>query len=285
MIRWLILFLALAAAPARANFVLTVSTTGPKSPSVIYSSNPATGINCGSSSTACSASFASGAVVNLTATVGSTVTFAGWTYADGCATNSKTCRVTMHAATPVAAAFNPIIGLRLYGNGLGTVTTSSGLVNCTWLNGCARGAMQTYSFAKGTQLVLRANPVSSSTFAGWSGDAGCSHASTCTFTVNGYEVITATFASYGPFTIAINLRGGGSVRSSPAGIVCGPTCAAQFSSGTVVHLSTLAAAGYFFAGWSNGGCSGLTPCVVTSSSAQQGLRGAESPSAFFYRTQ
>ena len=54
---------ALLAIPARANYTLAISTAGPASASVIVST-PA-GINCGSTNTTCSASFAAGSTVTL----------------------------------------------------------------------------------------------------------------------------------------------------------------------------------------------------------------------------
>lgn len=274
-----LLLALLLAAPASAAtaYTLAVSTRGPVSPSLVTSS-PA-GISCPPT---CSHAFSSGTVVELAATTASTAVFAGWGGARGCGTNLRACRLTMNAAAVVSAAFNPVLDVRLAGNGLGVVTSSGGLVDCGGRNGCARGAAARYSFPAGAQVVLTAAPASSSTFVGWTGSGSCATASTCTFTVSGYTVIVATFSSTGPFTIKVNVRGGGSVSSSPDGIRCGGTCAAEFSSGTVVSLSTRAAPGYYFAGWGNGGCSGLAPCVVVSSSAQQALGGAESPSAYFY---
>lgn len=283
MIKLLALLLALIAAPAAATtYTLTVSTVGPTSPSSVAISSGGPTYTCPGT---CAVVFATGTIVNLTETSASTAVFAGWTYANGCATNKRTCRVVMNADANVSATFNPLLALSLHGNGLGVVTSSGGLVNCSWLNGCARGATQTYSFKAGSTIVLTETEGSSSTFTGWTGDGGCGTASTCTFTLSGYKVIVATFSSTGPFTIAVNVRGHGSVRSSPSGINCGngnAACAVEFSSGTSIALSTHAAAGYRFTGWANGGCNGLTPCVVVSSSVQQGLFGAESPSAFFY---
>lgn len=283
MIRAIALALLLAA-PARANFTLTITTSGAPSPSIVYSSNPATGINCGSSSTACSASFASGSTVTLTEIAGSTVVFAGWSGAQGCGANTLTCRVVMAGASAVTAKFDPMMTIVLNGNGFGTVRDGTGTVNCASINGCIAGGTQTYHFAKGTAITLTRTIGSSSTFVGWNNSlGGCSTASTCAFTLSGYAVIVATFNSTGPFTIKSVIIGSGTVISSPAGINCGAKCAAQFSSGTVVHLSTYAAAGYRFAGWSNGGCSGLTPCIVVSSTVYQGLGGKSSPAAFFYK--
>jgi hypothetical protein len=61
--------------------------------------------------------------------------------------------------------------------------------------------------------------------------------------------------------------GAGTVTSSPAGINCGSTCSSTFSSGTLVTLSAVPAAGSSFAGWS-GACSGTGACSVTLDSAK-----------------
>jgi len=52
------------------------------------------------------------------------------------------------------------------------------------------------------------------------------------------------------------------VRSSPAGIDCGPTCAAPFDSGTTVALIAEPDANSRFAGWT-GGCTGSGDCNLT----------------------
>jgi hypothetical protein len=56
--------------------------------------------------------------------------------------------------------------------------------------------------------------------------------------------------------------GSGSVTSNPAGIDCGATCSASFTSGTMVSLTVTADAGSTFTGWT-GDCSGTGSCVVT----------------------
>lgn len=278
----LLLLATAMASPAYANFSLIVSTVGAKSPSVITSSNPATGIWCGSSHTACSASFGAGERVTLTVVTASTVAFAGWTGAQGCGTNNPTCTVTMNAGAAVTATFLPLLSVTVSGNGLGSVTDSSATVVCATTTGCTGNGGVTYAYPTGTHIVLTETAGSSSTFVGWTGNAGCNTASTCTFTLNGYQAIVATFTSVGPFTIEVTVVGDGRVTSSPAGIDCGSTCTAEFSSGTVVTLSTSAALGAYFAGWANGGCSGLNVCTVTSTSTYQGLGGSSSPAAFFY---
>jgi trimeric autotransporter adhesin len=81
-----------------STFALTVSEAGAGTGTV--TSAPA-GINCPA---ACSANFASGAVVALTATAAEGSTFAGWSGA-GC-TGTGGCSVTMTAAETVTATFN-----------------------------------------------------------------------------------------------------------------------------------------------------------------------------------
>jgi hypothetical protein len=56
--------------------------------------------------------------------------------------------------------------------------------------------------------------------------------------------------------------GQGHIASSPTGIDCGNTCAANFLSGVAVTLTASASPGSKFTGWT-GACDGLGPCVVT----------------------
>ncbi len=260
-----------------ATYTLTITTTGPVSPSLITSAP--SGISCPG---ICSSTFTKNTPVTLTASPASTMTFAGWIGSNGCKTNLRDCTFTRSSATAVTAVFNPSFRLSLSGNGIGTVTSSTNNVNCSVASSCSKYASQRYSYPKGTVIVLTAVAQTGSTFVGWTGNAGCSTASTCTFTLNGYNVIIATFSSTGPYVLKVNVRGSGRVVSSPAGIRCGSTCAVAFSSGTSIALTTTAASGFFFAGWANGGCSGKNPCTVVSSSAYQALGGADSPTATFY---
>lgn len=274
---------AVSVVPARsATFALSVSTFGPVSDSVVVSS-PA-GIDCGGAFTACSSTFTAGSTVTLLQATSSTMAFAGWGGADGCPTTEQTCAILVDSAKFVEATFDPLLSLRLSGDGLGVVTSSSGGVNCAYTNSCASGATGTWRFKQGATVELYATAATSSTFTGWSGIGGCATSSTCTFTMNGYTVGVATFSSTGPFEIAVTKggTGGGTVTSSPPGIDCGDTCSASFSSGTVVTLSAAPDDDSRFVRWANGGCASTSTCVVVSSSAQQGLGGAATPTAFFY---
>jgi uncharacterized protein (TIGR03437 family) len=78
-------------------FTLSVTKTGTGTGTV--TSSPA-GITCGAT---CSASYASGAQVTLTATADPGSTFTGWS---GACSGTGTCAVTMNAAATVTASFN-----------------------------------------------------------------------------------------------------------------------------------------------------------------------------------
>ncbi len=61
--------------------------------------------------------------------------------------------------------------------------------------------------------------------------------------------------------------GTGTISSNPAGIYCGGTCSAVFTSGTVVSLTATSASGSVFSGW-GGACSGSGTCSVTMDAAK-----------------
>ena len=68
-------------------------------------------------------------------------------------------------------------------------------------------------------------------------------------------------------TVAENGSGTGTVTSTPAGINCGPTCAATFNSGTKVTLTATPNTGFAFGQWS-GACSGTAAtCTVSLAAA------------------
>src|SRR5204863_8002649 len=120
-------------------FALSVSKAGVGTGTV--SSTPA-GIACGAT---CAASFASGALVGLTATPTAGSGFAGWS---GACTGTGACNVTMDAAKSVTATFTAVLNLAVVkqGTGSGTVTSFPAGIAC--------GATCSADFAPGTQVSL-----------------------------------------------------------------------------------------------------------------------------------
>lgn len=238
------------------NYTLAVTTSG--SGTVTDSTNA---ISCGSS---CSASYALGSTITLTATPASGSTFSSWT---GCTTvDGATCTVVLSATTAVTATFAtataPTLTVVRAGSGSGVVTSSPTGISC--------GATCSSTYASGTSVTLTAAASTGSTFTGWSG-GGCSGTGTCTVSVSAATSVTATFAADVNYTLSYVKAGtgSGSVSSSPSGInACSSSCSASFGAGTSVTLTAVRAAGSTFAGWSGGGCSGTGACVVTMSAAQ-----------------
>ena len=229
---------------ASGTFALNVVLNG----SGVVSSAPA-GINCG---TACSATFAAGASVKLTAVPASGYTFTGWT-GSGC-TGTSTCTVVLSASASVAATFTQQkYTLSVSKTGSGTVTSDVGGVNC--------GAVCSASLTPDTRVVLSAAPGAGYTFTGWSG--ACTGTTTCAVTMSAARAVTATFTAspVTTFALSVAVTGSGSVGSAPAGISCGSSCGATFTSGTSVSLTATPATGFQFSGW-GGACSGTSTCAV-----------------------
>jgi List-Bact-rpt repeat protein/VCBS repeat protein len=214
-------------------------------------SSPA-GINCGSD---CSEPYVSNTIVTLSATGAAGFVFAGWSgnsdCTDGLVTmnSSKTCTATFNSAAAQAFTLNVTVvkAISSSGTGNGTVTSNPAGINC--------GSDCSESYTSGTIVVLNAIPAIGSIFSGWSG-SGCS---TGSVTMNNSRNCTATFNAQPVQTFGLSVTktgtGNGTVTSSPAGINCGSDCSESYTSGVVVALSVIPAAGSVFSGWSGGGCS------------------------------
>jgi outer membrane protein assembly factor BamB len=160
-------------------FQLTVTPGGTGTGTV--TSSPA-GIDCGAS---CTAPFASGNVVTLTASADASSTFAGWS-GGGCS-GTGTCQVTMSAAQGVTATFtlkSLALAVAKNGAGSGTVTSSPAGIDCGLA--CEAG------FDYGTVVTLGAAADTGSMFAGWSG-GGCAGIGPCPVTMTLPRTVTATF--------------------------------------------------------------------------------------------
>ncbi len=87
---------------------------------------------------------------------------------------------------------------------------------------------------------------------------------TCTnYSGSTQDSVTVNVPGNRTLTVTKSGTGTGTVTSSPAGINCGATCSANYTSGTVVMLTATPSGGSAFGGWSGGGCSGTGSCFVT----------------------
>jgi hypothetical protein len=223
-------------------------------------SNPA-GINCG---TQCSAAFALGESVTLTATAEPDYAFNGWI---GACYGYGKCLVSMNQDLSVTANFirtgpgTERFDLNVTKIGSGTVSSSPAGINC--------GTDCGESYDDGTSVILTAAPATGWTFTGWSGGA-CSGSNLCELDMTQALSVTANFSelSDGQQSLTVRTNGDGRVTSEPAGIDCGTQCSAAFVEGTRVKLTATPMTGAFFFGWS-GACSESGNCDIEMSAERQ----------------
>ncbi len=202
---------ATATIGASTNVTLMITEGGNGTGTV--TSSP-TGIAC---QPTCSAGFASGTAITLTAVGINGSTFTGW--GAGPCEGTGTCTFTITAATTVVANFaqstsNFTLTVHEAGTGTGTVMSSPAGINCPTTTCSA-------SFTSGQVVVLTATAANGSTFAGWSGVAGCPGTGTCTVTVSAAVTVTATFNSSSPVIITV-------APGSPSTVVTSPGSSAVF---------------------------------------------------------
>ena len=226
--------------PPTTTFSLTVTKTGTGTGTV--TSSPS-GIDCGST---CTAGFAQGTVVTLTATAGDSSLFISWS-GGGCSGSSNTCVVTMTGKTTVSAKFVPSTYTI-------TATVSGG-------HGSATPPSQTVNYLASGSITITAD-------AGYHTDTIRDNGKSVTVAnpyiienVTANHAVTVTFSN--KYTLTVQRKGSGTITSSPAGINCGYTCSAAFTQGSIITLTASAGTDYIFAGW-GGGCSGTSnTCAVT----------------------
>lgn len=247
--------------PPTATFQLTV--TSPTAGQGTITSTPA-GINCPGT---CSASFAEGTKVTLTAKPGTNYLFTGWSGA----CSGTSCTVTITAATTVAAQFvaGEGVTVAVAGNGSGSVTSSPAGINCP-AKACSA------VFPDKTQVTLTETPGTNFYFGGWGG--ACSGTTACSLTVTAAESVIATFTAGYTLTVTTSGSGTGTVTSSPSGIDCtsGSTtaCSATFPPNTAVTLTESANVPNQFSGWSQSCTGTATTCVVTLNTATNSAQAA-----------
>lgn len=164
---------------------LSIGVQGPGSGSI--SSDPP-GVRCASD---CSARFALGSVVTLTATPTVGSTFTGWA---GACSGVGPCTVNLNAPRNVVANFGTgaqVLYLSKAGGGAGSVFSAPSGLQCA--SACASTAV---SFSYGTTLTLQATPVAGSVFAGWSG--ACSGTGACVVSLTQSRSAVARFEPAAP---------------------------------------------------------------------------------------
>jgi hypothetical protein len=247
-----------ASAVFASRYALSVAFSGAGTDTL--TSAPA-GIDCGSS---CTASFAPGTIVTLTAAYSANTYVADWGVPN-CSALVATCQVTMDADVPLVvnlAAKQPI-AVSVAGNGSVQVFNSSGSISSPGSGTCT--AACTYYFQPDTPLTLIANAASDAHFVSWGGACSEFTGSTCTFTFTGTTSAGAQFALDPVLSIVVSGTGQGTVSESwgTLGASCTASCSEPIAIGVPVTLSANASANSTFAGWS-GACSGTTPsCQVT----------------------
>ncbi|WP_028310555.1 InlB B-repeat-containing protein [Derxia gummosa] len=258
--------------PAAGMHRLSVAASGNGS----VTSQPA-GIQCGPN---CTADFADGTRVTLTALPGTGQLFRGW--GGECAGSSATCNVTMSANRTVTAVFVPVpptsVTLTTSVTGGGTLRSTPPGIDC--------GSTCEASYAVDTVVMLTPTPDLGQVFSGWGG--ACAGAGlSCSVTMSAARSVSASFAPVAAVLrrLDITRNGNGTIRSQPVGIDCGSTCAASFNDGSSVTLTATPATGQRFTGWS-GACAGSGATCTLSLTQDRSVVGnfAAAPAAAAWQT-
>jgi len=229
-------------------FTLTVTKAGAGAGTV--SSDPPGITAC---ATTCSANFAPGTLVTLTATPQSGSTFVGW---GGACSGTGSCQVTMDANRSVTATFDPPISLSVLtlqktGTGVGTVTSSPAGIDC--------GPTCVASFATGSTVTLTATAAPGSTFVGWTAGP-CTGTQPCPVVMSTGQTVVAQFdpivvpPDLVTLTVGKQGQGDGTVTSNPVGINCGLACMFSYQRGTTVTLTAVPDEDSSFNDWHGGPC-------------------------------
>jgi Divergent InlB B-repeat domain len=226
------------------------------------------GIDCGAT---CSAQFAWGTPVQLTATPSAGLIVTGWS-GPCAATTSPTCTFVLSANMSVAVSFGKPT-LTVVVQDKTPLPTPRGWVTSNGIGsqpGIDCGPSCSASFDAGTVVTLWAIPFTGSIFEGWTG--ACTDVVPCVVTMDQARSVTAVFDfPWSPtdiksnFTVSRTGSGSGTVKSGPPGISCGSDCSMRYPSNINITLTATPADGSHVAGWS-GPCAGVgtgATCIVT----------------------
>ncbi len=168
-------------------------------------------------------------------------------------------------------------------SGDGAVSADKGTISgCT----SSGGPSCEGTYEAGTPLTLTATPAEGSELDAWEAP-GCegSSATTCEFEVFEDTAVEASFVPVIPKQpLSVNVEEGeGTVASSPAGILCGAECEAQYEEDSLVTLTASPAAGYAFKAWKN--CDPLSETTgVNGRQCKVKMSAAKSVGAKFVKT-
>jgi sugar lactone lactonase YvrE len=169
------------------------------------------------------------------------------------------------------------VPLTVSGQYNGTVVSTPAGINCTLVAGIGSGTC-TANFPDDSLVSLQATASAGYTFQAWGGGCTGSNLSpTCSFTITGGTVETASFTPGYPLTVTEGGSGSGTVTDNVDLIACtetngsitGSQCSASYLGGSNVTLTASPAGGSTFVSW-GGACAsaGTSPqCVVTINSA------------------
>lgn len=171
--------------PKPATARVTVVATG----SGTVTSAPA-GIACGGD---CTEDFAANTAVSLSAVPASGYQFLGWSGSNSNCQGLGNCSFVAAGDSTINAQFNALpvqtVPLSVSISGSGTVTTSSGAINCP--GDCGE------SYTLGSMVTLKAVAATAYIFSGWSG-GGCSGTGDCSVTLSAPRAVQATFSVVAP---------------------------------------------------------------------------------------
>jgi hypothetical protein len=227
------------------------------------------GLNCGTGSTVCTATYTPGSSVTLTATPDSGATFTSW--GGDCSGTANPLTVVIDVAKNCSATFTGGGGtkysLNLTAPSNGTVTSDAGGINCG-----AGGTVCSAQYDEGATVVLTATAGTNASFTSWGGS--CSGTtSPLTVTMNSVKSCTALFTANTStkYKLTLATPTGGSITSDVGGLNCGTggsTCNADYDQNAVVSLTTVPDQGMMLDTWS-GDCAGASsPLSVTMDKAK-----------------
>jgi hypothetical protein len=218
---------------------LTLTTSAINSGGVI--TDDAGQITCGDQQASCSAGYAFGTQVTLTASPDKGFDFVGW---GGDCSGTSTCTLTMDVDHSVTATFlSQFTTLTVSVIGPGEVFDDSQSVRCT-----NDGGSCIVQFARGTQVTLGASVFQGAQFDGWSG--ACAGTGACVVIMDTDRDVTATFESLPPpvthtVSVVVTQQASdfvlGDVVDSFQLISCdssgGTSCSAVYNDGDTVTLT------------------------------------------------